>query len=179
MREVEILVVDDHESMRSILGVLLRAFGFTRIREAEDGEAALKALADRPADLVITDLKMPKLDGLGFVRQLRAGPKPAAFAPVVMVTGHAAAKRVAAARDAGVNQFIVKPVTGQLLADRLHRIIADDRPFVRCASYVGPCRRRRTPKGYQGPFRRDDDGPLIQARKAAGAAPITTEPKPR
>jgi CheY-like chemotaxis protein len=167
VREVEILVVDDHESMRSILGVLLRAFGFIRIREAEDGEAALKALADRPADLVITDMKMPRLDGLGFVRRLRSGPKPAAFAPVVMVSGHANLTRVAAARDAGVNEFIVKPVNGQLLADRLRRIIADDRPFVRTESYVGPCRRRRTPpKGYPGPFRRSGDGP--RAKPADG-----------
>lgn len=166
MREVDILVVDDHESMRSILGVLLRAFGFARIREAENGEAALKALAERPADLVITDLKMPRLDGLAFVRGLRAGPKPAALAPVVMVTGHANLTRVAAARDAGVNEVIVKPVTGQLLADRLRRIIADERPFVRSESYVGPCRRRRTPKAYPGPFRRSGDGPRAQAKPA-------------
>jgi DNA-binding response OmpR family regulator len=176
--QVEILVVDDHESMRSIFGVLLRAFGFTRIREAEDGEAALRALADRPADLVITDLKMPGLDGLGFVRRLRAEARSAA--PVVMVTGHASAARVAAARDAGVNEFIVKPVTGQLLADRLRRIIADDRPFVRTQSYVGPCRRRRRPaKGYQGPFRREGDGRLAQGPKGTGVEPITSEPKPR
>lgn len=154
---VGVLVIDDHESMRSIIGVLLRSFGFTWIREAQHGEEALAMLQDTPADIIISDLKMPMLDGLSFVRRLRAEPEPLCQIPVLMVTGHATPARVVAARDAGVNEFIAKPMNGRMLAERLRRIIEDERPFIRCKGYVGPCRRRRTPKDYAGPFRRAGD----------------------
>jgi CheY-like chemotaxis protein len=163
---VEILVVDDHESMRTILGVLLRAFGFTRIRVAEDGEEALRMIADYPADIIVTDLKMPVLDGISFVRRLRSLPGAEAMTPVVMVTGHATPARVVAARDAGVNEFIVKPVNGRMLAERLRRIIEEPRAFVRCATYIGPCRRRKTPIDYAGPFRREADSKLHRRSKS-------------
>jgi two-component system chemotaxis response regulator CheY len=158
-KDIEILVVDDHESMRTIVGMLLRAFGFARIREAEDGETALEMLDDLTADIIITDFSMKGLDGIGFVRRLRAEPGRKAMIPVLMVTGHATPARVVAARDAGVNEFIAKPITGRVLADRLRRIIEDERPFIRTATYVGPCRRRRAAKDYAGPFRRRTDNP--------------------
>jgi two-component system chemotaxis response regulator CheY len=167
-QDIEILVVDDHESMRTIVSALLRAFGFQRIREAESGEAALRLLAELPADLVIVDLKMPGMDGVDFTRRLRAAPDRRAYIPVLMMTGHATPARVVAARDAGVNEFLVKPMTGRILADRLRRIIDEDRPFVRAAGYVGPDRRRRTPRGYAGPFRRGTDDPRIVALDAPG-----------
>jgi CheY-like chemotaxis protein len=160
-QDIDILVVDDHESMRAILGALLRAFGFLHIREAENGEAALRLIAETPADIVITDLKMPVLDGIAFVRKLRAEPGARGMTPVIMVTGHATPARVVAARDAGVNEFVAKPVNGRMLADRLRRIIEEDRPFVRTETYYGPCRRRRTPKDYAGPFRRAGDAKKV------------------
>jgi CheY-like chemotaxis protein len=156
-QDVEILVVDDHESMRTILGVLLRSFGFTRIREAKDGEEALRLMSEYAADIIITDLKMPVLDGINFVRRLRALDGDIGMTPVVMVTGHATPARVVAARDVGVNELIVKPVNGRLLADRLRRIIDEPRDFVRSRTYTGPCRRRRSSTEYLGPFRRDSD----------------------
>ena len=156
-QDIDILVVDDHECMRTIVATLLRAFGFYRIREAESGQAALRMLEDLSADLVIVDLKMKGVDGIDFTRRLRAEPDRRAQVPVLMMTGHATPDRVVAARDAGVNEFIAKPVTGRTLADRLRRIIEEERPFVRSAGYVGPCRRRRTPKGYAGPLRRATD----------------------
>jgi CheY-like chemotaxis protein len=171
-RELDILVVDDHESMRTIIAELLRAFGPARIREAENGETALRSLTLGPVDIVITDLKMPVLDGLGFVRRLRALEGAIARVPVIMVSGHANVERVCAARDAGVDEFIVKPINGPLLADRLRRIIHQQRPFVTSASYVGPCRRRRTAPDFRGPFRRDGDAKLVAALKAKGLEPV-------
>jgi CheY-like chemotaxis protein len=171
-RDLEFLVVDDHESMRTIIGALLRAFGSSRIHEAENGEAALRVLAGAPVDIIITDLKMPVLDGLGFVRRLRASNGPSARVPVIMVSGHANVERVVAARNAGVNEFIVKPINGPLLADRLRRIIHQQRPFVTSAQYLGPCRRRRTAPDYKGPFRREGDAPRAAALKARGVEPV-------
>ena len=164
-QDIEILIVDDRESIRTIVATLLRAFGFHRLRDAESGPAAFRMLDELAADLVIVDLKMPGMDGIDFTRKLRAEADRRGQTPVLMMTGHATPARVVAARDAGVNEFVAKPVTGRALADRLRRIIDEERPFVRAAGYVGPCRRRRTPKGYDGPFRRDADHALVAAPK--------------
>jgi two-component system chemotaxis response regulator CheY len=160
-QDIEILIVDDHEAMRSIVAALLRGFGFYRVREAEGGQAALRMLADATADLIIVDVKMQGMDGVEFTRRLRAARDGRAEIPVLMMTGHATRAGVVAARDAGVNEFIAKPMTGRMLADRLRRMVEDERPFVRSTGYVGPCRRRRTPEGYAGPFRRGTDRPLL------------------
>lgn len=170
-QDIEILLVDDHETMRTIVATLLRGFGFYRVREAEGGQAALRMLEDLTADLVIADLKMQGMDGIEFTRRLRAEPDRRSHIPVLMMTGHATPARVVAARDAGVNEFIAKPVTGRTLADRLRRIVEDERPFVRSSAYVGPCRRRRTPKAYPGPFRRATDRPLILALDTGAIGP--------
>jgi two-component system chemotaxis response regulator CheY len=156
-QDIDILIVDDHEAMRSIVTMLLRGFGYYRVREAEGGQSALRMLAEATADLIIVDVRMEGMDGLEFTRRLRAEPDGRAEIPVLMMTGHATRAGVVAARDAGVNEFIAKPVTGRVLGDRLRRIIEDERPFVRSARYVGPCRRRRTPEDYAGPFRRATD----------------------
>jgi two-component system chemotaxis response regulator CheY len=166
-QDIDILIVDDHEAMRSIVGALLRGFGFYRIREAESGQAALQMLAAVTADLIIIDVKMQGIDGVEFTRRLRRQPDRRAEIPVLMMTGHATRAGVVAARDAGVNEFMAKPVTGRMLADRLRRVVEDERPFVRAPGYVGPCRRHRTPKDYAGPFRRADDRPLLATLGAA------------
>jgi CheY-like chemotaxis protein len=153
-----VLVVDDQENMRRILATVLRAYGFSDIREAGDGEEAMQALEDFRPDIVVTDFAMPKLDGLEFARVVRAeasgGMK---HVPIVMVSGHAHHHHVLAARDAGVNEFLAKPVTGRNLADRIRRIIVEDRIFVRNGDYAGPCRRRLSAADYAGPKRRTED----------------------
>ena len=141
--DVTVLVVDDHEHMRTLITTVLRALGFRRLHGASEGEEALsKAAALRP-DLIITDLKMPVMDGVRFVQALRRHANTRlAEIPVIMVTGHAHEKNVREALAAGVNEFMAKPVTGQNLAERIRRIVEDHRPFVRSAAYVGPSPRR-------------------------------------
>jgi CheY-like chemotaxis protein len=164
---IDVLVVDDHESMRRIIQELLKAFGLPHTREAGDGEAALRLLAEKPADVIITDLKMPRMDGIAFALKLRADDDPRlAEIPMIMVTGHANASRVIAARNAGLNEFIVKPIRGAVLADRLRRLVEEDRVFIRAQDYIGPDRRRRTVPGYKGPFRRAADGAAAVAAVA-------------
>ncbi len=128
LKDIRVLVVDDHENMRRILGTLLRGFGFREIRECEDGAKALiEAPTFRP-DIIVTDFHMPHLDGVEFARSVRAlKDQGLAQAPILMVSGHAYMKQVMAARDAGVNEFLAKPVTGQNLADRITRIIQHER----------------------------------------------------
>jgi DNA-binding response OmpR family regulator len=74
-----------------------------------------------------------------------------------MITGHTEKSRVEAARDAGVTEFLAKPVTAHNLFSRIAEIVERPRPFVRCEGYFGPDRRRRQIEDYTGPWRRKED----------------------
>lgn len=152
------LVVEDNPHMRTLLRALLQALGVRRVLEAADGAAGLLALREHKPDFVFTDLSMKPIDGIEFTRKIRLGnDSPNPLVPIIMITGHTERARVMAARDAGVSEFLAKPITMQNLQSRLTEIIERPRPFVRCATYFGPDRRRRKAEDYQGPWRRHDD----------------------
>lgn len=143
LKSAKILVVDDNRHMRTIHKTVLRALG-ARVLEAADGQNALEVIDRERPDLIVTDFEMPRLSGAEMVERLRRSTEPGkAQTPVVMVTGHAGASRIFAARDAGVNEVCTKPVSPAGLWKRLAAVINHDRPFVRATHYVGPCRRRR------------------------------------
>jgi CheY-like chemotaxis protein len=155
---LKILLVDDNPHMRMLLSEILRAIGVTEVFEASDGAQALQAMRHRPVDIVMTDLAMEPLDGIDFLRLLRnSADSPDPLCPVIMITGHTAQKRVAEARDAGVNEFLAKPVTARGIIDRLTRIVEHPRPYVRTEDYFGPDRRRRADPNHRGPWRRQGD----------------------
>ncbi len=155
---LKILLVDDNPHMRMLLSEILRAIGVTEVFEASDGAQALQAMRLRPVDIVMTDLAMEPLDGIDFLRLLRnSADSPDPLCPVIMITGHTAQKRVAEARDAGVNEFLAKPVTARGIIDRLTRIVEHPRPYVRTEDYFGPDRRRRADPNHRGPWRRQGD----------------------
>ncbi|MFN9711577.1 MAG: response regulator, partial [Alphaproteobacteria bacterium] len=79
------------------------------------------------------------------------------MAPVVMITGHSTYLRVSEARDAGVTEFLAKPLTARGVVERLLQAIENKRPFIRSKSYFGPDRRRRTDPNFPGPWRRETD----------------------
>ena len=155
---LKILVVDDNHHMRVLLSEILRAIGCRHIREANDGAEGLQVLRNHQIDIVITDLAMQPLDGIDFVRLLRNSPdSPHPMIPVIMITGHATQRRVADARDAGVTEFLAKPLTARGVVERIRLVIEHPRPFVRTEAYFGPDRRRRADPHYPGPFRRSTD----------------------
>jgi two-component system, chemotaxis family, chemotaxis protein CheY len=156
--DIAALVVDDSQHMRAIMREMLRAVGLVSIKEAADAVEAFQILKTFTIDVVLTDLAMPLIDGIEFVHLIRTSPdSPSPFVPVIMVTGHSDRASVVKARDAGVNEFLVKPVTAQSLLDRLNAVVASKRAYVRAGNYVGPDRRRRETPGYKGPFRRVGD----------------------
>src|SRR6202012_4809402 len=115
-------------------------------------------LCARNPDLVLTDLSMAPTDGIHLTKQIRtSGTSPNPYVPIIMVTGHPEKPRVEAARDAGVTEFLAKPITVQNLMARLTEIVERPRPFVRCDNYFGPERRRRRLDSYRGPWRRKED----------------------
>jgi len=144
--------------MRSLLRALLNSIGIKDISEAAHGGTAVEILRERKCDLVLTDLAMKPMDGLEFTRHVRGSEQsPNPFVPIIMITGHTERHRVEAARDAGVTEFLAKPITAANLFARIAEIVERPRAFVKCDSYFGPDRRRRTIEDYAGPWRRADD----------------------
>jgi len=158
LKKLRVLVVDDNQHMRAIVGAILKSAGITATREAREGGHALAILRDFPADVAIVDFQMEPMDGLEFTRQLRdPATSPNPTLPVIMITGHADVARVARARDAGVNEFLVKPVTARGVLDRLHAAIFVPRAFITAKTYVGPDRRRLKLSDPRLPRRRASD----------------------
>jgi two-component system chemotaxis response regulator CheY len=167
LEQLKILLVDDNHHMRVLLIQLLRAVGINKVYEAGDGAEGLQMMRSHSVDIVMTDLAMEPLDGIDFVRLLRnSSDSPNQMIPVIMVTGHLTLRRIQEARDAGVNEFVAKPITARNILERLQLIIDHPRPFVRTDDFFGPDRRRRNDPNYAGPLRRSADGPRPKLRGA-------------
>ena len=159
------LIVEDNAHMRSLLRALLNSVGVKDIAEAAHGQAGIEALRERKSDLVLTDLVMKPMDGLEFTRHVRKDERsPNPFVPIIMISGHTEKYRVEAARDAGVTEFLAKPITAHNLFARIAEIVERPRAFVRCDNYFGPDRRRHQNDDYPGPWRRKDDFEQTEAR---------------
>ena len=145
LKDVKFLIVDDNAFMRTIIRRVLSALNAEQVREASDGEDALEIMQTFVPDIVILDWEMKPMDGLEFTRKVRLSKdSPNVFTPIIMVSGHSERGRIVAARDAGVNEFVVKPISAKSLFDRIEAVIERPRPFVRLKSYFGPDRRRKT-----------------------------------
>ncbi|HTK14311.1 MAG TPA: response regulator [Xanthobacteraceae bacterium] len=149
------LVIDDNAHMRRILRTLLHGFGTREVYEAEDGAAGLEAFTHHLPDLIITDWVMPIFDGLELTQMIRQpGANSNPYVPIIMLTGHSEKRRVIAARDAGITEFLAKPISAKLLYERILNVVANPRPFIKTKTYFGPDRRRGMNTGYTGPERR-------------------------
>ena len=149
------LVIDDNAHMRRILRTLLHGFGARDVFEAEDGAAGLESFTHYIPDIVITDWEMPIFDGLELTQMIRQpGANANAYAAIIMLTGHSEKKRVMQARDAGVTEFLAKPISAKGLYERIVNIVANPRPFIKTKNYFGPDRRRNVNPNYVGPERR-------------------------
>ena len=118
---LKVLIVDDQQSMRLLIRGGLQQLGFREFDEAADGEAGLKALVASPANLVISDFNMPKLDGLGLLRAVRVYP-PTAKTAYIMLTGRGDMELVQRAVQFGVNNFLVKPFTVATLREKIEAV---------------------------------------------------------
>lgn len=144
LSDLVVLIVDDNEHMRRLLRSILEALGITHVREADNGMTALNDATLAIPDFIITDMMMEPVDGLEFTRMLRDDlTHPSTHVPVLMITGYAEKHVVEAARDAGVTEFLAKPVTVDGLGARLMSVIENPRQFIRSGTFVGPDRRRR------------------------------------
>ena len=141
--------------MSQIMKTLLNRMGFGNIYQASDGADALKIFKSTALDVILVDWEMPYLNGIDFVRMVRTSTdSPNPYIPIIMVSGYSELSRIVEARDAGVNEFIVKPISASLVYSRLATIIEKPRPYVHAKPFFGPCRRRKAMENFQGPDRR-------------------------
>ena len=118
----KIITVDDAATMRKMVSFTLKGAGHA-VYEASDGREALEVLRQRPADLVITDVNMPNMDGLELTRQLRALP---AFArtPIILLTTESDPAKKLLGRTAGATGWIVKPFNQEQLLAIVAKVLA-------------------------------------------------------
>ena len=156
LRRLHFLVIDDNPPMRTILRNILKELQVETIREAHDGAEALSLLNDLHFDIVITDWNMQPMNGLQFVRTIRLSKEsPNRYIPIIMVTAYSELGQVVTARDAGITEFLAKPVSAEAIYRRLVQLIERPRPFVRIGDeYFGPDRRRQV-KDFMGHERRE------------------------
>jgi two-component system chemotaxis response regulator CheY len=118
---MKVLVADDFATMRKIVRNILKQIGFDDIVEAEDGQAAMQVLRNEDIGLVVTDWNMPNMNGLELLQKIRTNPKTANL-PVLMVTAEGLKDNVVTAVKAGVNNYVVKPFTAEVLQEKLEQI---------------------------------------------------------
>jgi two-component system chemotaxis response regulator CheY len=121
--ELRFLVVDDFSTMRRIVRNFLSDLGYTNITEADDGNTALPILKAGGIDFLVTDWNMPGMPGLELLKQVRADPALAKL-PVLLVTAEAKREQIVEAAQAGVNGYVVKPFTAQILKEKIAKILA-------------------------------------------------------
>lgn len=120
-KNIKILVVDDFPTMRRIIKNLLKDLGYENVDEAEDGLMGLEKLRNGNFEFVVSDWNMPNLDGLEMLKQIRADANLSSL-PVLMVTAEAKRDQIIEAAQAGVNGYVVKPFTAQVLKEKIEKI---------------------------------------------------------
>ena len=120
LQGVKVLVVDDEFYSRKVARTLLMAMGITNIYDADSGAKGLESLRAIAPDVVLVDWEMPVMDGAAFSKAVRnPGGFPYPNVPIIMLTGHSERWRVEEALRLGVNEYLLKPISGKLLCDRM------------------------------------------------------------
>ncbi|HVY98295.1 MAG TPA: response regulator [Dongiaceae bacterium] len=122
--QMNILIVDDYKTMLRIIRNLLKQLGFNNVDEATDGSMALQKLRDKDYGLVISDWNMEPMTGIQLLREVRADAKLKAL-PFIMITAESKTENVIAAKEAGVNNYIVKPFNAATLKTKLASVIGN------------------------------------------------------
>ena len=121
-KNMNVLIVDDYKTMLRIIENLLKQLGFKNVHQATDGSAALKILREVPCGLVISDWNMQPMTGLQLLKEVRADERLKAT-PFIMITAESKTENVVAAKEAGVNNYIVKPFNAETLKQKISAVL--------------------------------------------------------
>ena len=153
LQDISVLVVEKHLLIRTVLRDVFHQFGVLQFRATSNPKEAFSMFCKGPADLILTDWTYD-LDGLAFIRMVRRmAQSPDPYVPIIMVTANTELELVCLARDAGMTEFLAKPISASLIYSRICSIIERNRDFIRASDFFGPDRRRRR-DGWAGSNRR-------------------------
>ena len=122
-KNTQVLIVDDYKTMLRIIRNLLKQLGFENVDEANDGQEALVKLRNGNFGLVISDWNMAPMTGLDLLKEVRADAR-LKNTPFIMITAESKTENVAAAKEAGVSNYIVKPFNAETLRDKIEKVMA-------------------------------------------------------
>lgn len=141
--------------MFDLTKAVLLTFGVNQIYSAYGFDDGFEKFCTINPDLIIIDWLSEPYNGLELTKKIRTDPKsPNAYVPLILMTGYSQKDKVIRARDAGITEFLVKPFTARSLYQRIEQLIERPRTFVKCDTYFGPDRRRKSETHYSGPERR-------------------------
>lgn len=173
--KLRFLIVDDNRGMRKLVKTILNAFNVKSILELDTCDGALNEIRLFKPDIIICDWEMKPVNGINFVKKIRTSNKSTdKFVPIVMLTGYSERKRVLEARDAGVSEYLVKPISSKGLFSRIRSTIENPRIFVKTKDYFGPDRRRKQ-AWFKGDDRRHNQSKDVKAIAKASAMAVEKE----
>ncbi len=141
LTELSFLIIEDNSHMLSIIKTLLKGLGIQKVYEASDAADAFEEFQAAQIDIIILDYALETLDGVEFCQLVRkAKDSPNAYVPIIMLTAHTERARIMEARDAGITEFLCKPICAKDLYDRIIETIERSRPYARSVGFFGPDR---------------------------------------
>ncbi len=146
---------------------MLRGFGIGAPLTADNGAEAQEILAQQCPDVCFIEGALPDMATGDLLRWIRRhSNRNLRFVPVIVLSGYTQMRLISAARDAGAHLVVRKPVSPQVLFDRLVWVAASDRAFIEAPNYVGPDRRFHAIEPPDGQYKRENDEPLKIEAKA-------------
>jgi PleD family two-component response regulator len=156
LSKLRYLIVDDSRYARRLIRDALYSYGLRHTREAADASAAITMLQSDPIDVLLLDNELPVISGTELTLLVRKGEReiPNPEIPIIMISGFTDPDRVVEARNAGIHEYLAKPISADALYRRIRTTIYNPRPFIRCKTYIGPDRRWVDKGNANGPDRR-------------------------
>lgn len=124
-KNMNILIVDDYSTMLRIIRNLLKQLGFSNVDEASNGEEAFNKVKSKDYDLIISDWNMEPMTGLDLLKSIRGSESKYKNVPFIMVTAESKTENVIVAKQAGVNNYIVKPFNAETLKTKMSSVIGE------------------------------------------------------
>lgn len=145
LHQYKFLIADEDHRLSLVLKTMLGEMGFTNAQVTRSGQDVVSMLADNSFDFLITEWNIQHFDGIELISRIRrdsGSPNPTL--PIIMLTGRAEQSDVIAARDNGINEYVIKPFSAKTIYNRLERIVEFPRNFVAARDFIGPDRRHKS-----------------------------------
>jgi len=164
LSKVHCLLADRDQFTRGLIAQMLRGFGMGAIQVAASGAQIRDLIVkDRP-DVCFLEGVLPDNEASDIIAWIRKQPPPLRFIPIIVMSGYTQLRMISAARDAGANLVVRKPVSPQALYDRLAWVANTQRPFIETDHFLGPDRRFRDVAPPDGRLKRETDDAAEQPK---------------